>query len=58
MAPGNPLALMWPAVSLVMWCCHIVLVVVVVQVGGQKWVAAIDENVRVVVKGSQLVCIA
>ena len=42
-APGNPLTLMWPAhISLVMWCCHVVLVVVVVWVGRWKWVVAID----------------
>ena len=49
-APGNPLALMWPGlVSLVTWCCHIVLVVVVVCVSAWKWVAAIDDETMVVV---------
>ena len=49
-APGNPLALMWPGlVSLVTWCCHIVLVVVVVCVSRRKWVAAIDDEMMVVV---------
>ena len=43
-APGNPLVLMWPAVSSVTWCCHVVLVVVVVHVGGQMQVAAIDNG--------------
>ena len=43
-APGNPLALMWPAVSLVMWCWHVVLVVVVVHMAGRMWVAATDDG--------------
>ena len=46
MAPGNLLALMWPAISLVTWHCHIVLVMVVVCVGGQMRVAAIDGGER------------
>ena len=42
----KPLALMWPAlVSLVMCRCHIILVVVIVHVGGQKQVEAIDDGV-------------
>ena len=49
-APGNPLALMWPGlISLVTWHCHIILVVVVVCVSGQKQVAAIDDETMVVV---------
>ena len=45
-APGNPLALMWPVlILLVTWCCHVVLVVVVVHVGGWKWVVAIDSGI-------------
>ena len=47
LAPGNPLALMWPAlVSLVTCRCHIVLIVVVVYVGGRKQVMAIDVGVN------------
>lgn len=53
MAPGNPLALMWPALlSLVTWCCHVV-VVVVLFMGRWKQVAAIDNGsneMRVVVR--------
>ena len=43
-APRNPLMLMWPAASLVMWCCHVVLVVVVVCVVGRMRVGAIDDG--------------
>ena len=58
MAPENPLALMWPVlILLVTWHYHAVLVVVVVHVGRQKRVGAIDDGsneMRVVVvnKGS------